>query len=252
MGELNFRLLIEYDGSAFHGWQSQRRERTVQAELEQALHKLTGQKKVNVIGAGRTDAGVHARGQVASVKLETTISPERMGPAVNSRLPDDVRVQAVAVVSGQFDARRSAVRRRYRYSLTSATPVLGRHYLWALGWDLDTGLLEKCAQQVLGQHDFGAFAKANADTGSTTCSVANSHWEHTGPLSVYEVAADRFLHHMVRYLVGTMVEVARGRYSLAQFRGLLQDGAAGVTVQRAPASGLVLEEVTYPIDGAEA
>lgn len=218
----------------------------MQGELQSALVALTGQRKVTVSGAGRTDAGVHARGQVASVKLDTTIPSEKMQGAINSRLPEDVRVQAVSVAPPEFDARRSALGRRYSYSITPLAPVLGRQYVWATKQVLDTGLLDRCAATVVGRHDFAGFAKANSEVDSTVCRVELSRWELSGKQIVYEIMADRFLHHMVRYLVGTMVEVARGRYSPDQFRSLLEQGPGESSPQRAPASGLVLEEVRYP------
>lgn len=246
MGVLNFKLLVEYDGTAFHGWQFQRRERTVQAELEAALQQVTAQQEVTVIGAGRTDAGVHARGQVASVKLDTTIPPEQLRLAVNSHLAEDVRVQAIEVAPDDFHARKSAVRRRYSYTLTTARPVLGRQYMWPVKYSLDLDLLMQCAEQVIGRHDFAGFARANASANSTSCRVEVSRWELLEPLMVYHITADRFLHHMVRYLAGTMVEVARGRYTVDQFRSQLEKGPGCITVYRAPAQGVVLEEVSYP------
>ncbi len=250
MGVLNFKLLIEYDGTAFHGWQLQRRERTVQADLEAALKQVTAQQKVTVIGAGRTDAGVHARGQVASVKLETTIPPERLRLAVNSQLAEDVHVKAVEAVTDDFHARKSAVRRRYSYAMTTAQPVLGRQYVWSVRHSLNRDLLLQCAEQVIGEHDFSGFARANASVGSTNCRVEVSRWELAESNMVYYIIADRFLHHMVRYLAGTMVEVARGRYTVDQFRSQLEDGPGCITVYRAPARGLVLEEVSYPSDNS--
>jgi len=252
MGVLNFKLLVEYDGAAFHGWQSQKRERTVQAELEAALARVTAQDGITVNGAGRTDAGVHARGQVANVKLDTTIPSERLCQAVNSYLASDVRIQAVEVVPDDFHARNSAVSRQYSYSVTTARPVLGRQYVWPLrsaSQRLNRDLLPLCAELVAGRHAFAGFAKASADTGTTICRVDVSRWELSGPLMVYHIVADRFLHHMVRYLVGTMVEVARGRYSIDQLRAQLEEGPGAVTIYRAPAQGLVLEKVSYPDAG---
>lgn len=251
MGVLNFKLLVEYDGTAFHGWQSQRQERTVQAELEAALGRVTSQEKVTVIGAGRTDAGVHARGQVASVKLDTTIPAAQLQPAVNGHLARDIRIQAVEVVPDDFHARNSAVRRRYSYTMTTDQPVLGRQYVWPVRHSLDRNLLMQCAELVIGRHDFAGFARANANMDSTICRVEVSRWELLKSLMVYHVTADRFLHHMVRYLAGTMVEVARGRYTLDQFRVQLEQGPGAITVYRAPAGGLILEEVSYtPVNSA--
>ena len=249
MAILNFKLRVEYDGTAFHGWQSQRGDRTVQDELEAALGKITGQE-VAVTGAGRTDAGVHAAGQVAHVKLDTALSPMRLRLALNSRLADDVRVQDIEPVGPDFHARFSAVRRRYSYALATVQPVIGRQYVWSPRHipkhGLDREALAQCAQSVLGRHDFAGFAKANADVHSTLCQVDTSRWENLGFRLVYHVAADRFLHHMVRFLVGTMVDVARGRYRVDQFIAQLEEGPGKLTVYRAPATGLVLEEVQYP------
>ncbi len=245
MGVLNFKLLIEYDGTAFHGWQLQRRERTIQADLEAALRRVTTQQKVTVVGAGRTDAGVHARGQVASVRLDTTIPTEQLRRAVNSQLAEDVQVKTVEAVPDNFHARNSAVRRRYSYTMTTAQPVIGRQYVWPVRHSLKRDLLIRCAEQVTGEHDFAGFAKANSGVDSTVCRVEVSRWELAEFDMVYHITADRFLHHMVRYLAGTMVEVARGRYTAEQFRSQLEEGPGCLTVYRAPARGLVLEEVSY-------
>ncbi|MFB0517339.1 MAG: tRNA pseudouridine(38-40) synthase TruA [Candidatus Neomarinimicrobiota bacterium] len=246
MGVLNYKLLVEYDGTAFHGWQSQRRKRTIQAELEVTLERVTSQEAVTVIGAGRTDAGVHARGQVANVRLDTTIPPEQLRLAVNSHLAEDVRIQAISLVPDDFNARKAAIRRRYSYTMITTRPVLGRQYVWPLRYPVDRDLLLECSKLVLGRHDFAGFAKASDEVDSSICHVEASRWEFREPLMVYHVIADRFLHHMVRYLVGTMVEVARGRYGLDQFRAQLEQGSGSIMVYRAPAKGLVLEEVVYP------
>jgi len=242
---LNFKLLVEYDGTEFHGWQSQRRERTVQDEIVIALSHVVPQQKITLIGAGRTDAGVHARGQVANVKLDTPLPPEKLQRALNAYLPGDVRIQNVELVSENFNARRDALKRQYSYSITAAQPVLGRHYVWPMQYTLDKDLLRQCAKCICGEHDFYGFAKANANVDSTVCQVETSKWVLSDPLWIYRIVANRFLHHMVRYLVGTMVEVARGRYSLVQFCSQLDGNPESITVYRAPAQGLVLETVSY-------
>ncbi len=249
MGKLNFKLVVEYDGTAFHGWQSQLADRTVQDELEAALKKVTGQQQVTVIGAGRTDAGVHALGQVAHVKLDTNLPAKRLRMAINSNLADDLRVRDIDQVGDDFHARFSAVRRRYSYTVVTAQPVIGRQYVWSLRRvfkrGLDREVLAQCAQRVLGRHDFSGFAKANIESDSTVCHVDTSRWEPSGTRLVYHIAADRFLHHMVRYLVGTMLDVARGRYTVDQFAAQVRQGAGEIMVYRAPASGLILEQVQY-------
>jgi tRNA pseudouridine38-40 synthase len=130
--------------------------------------------------------------------------------------------------------------------MTTAQPVLGRQYVWPVRYSLDQDLLMQCAEQVVGEHDFAGFAKANPSVDSTSCRVEVSRWELANSLMVYHITADRFLHHMVRYLAGTMVEVARGRYTVDQFRSQLEEGPGCITVYRAPAQGVVLEEVSYP------
>ncbi len=242
---LNFKLLVEYDGTEFHGWQSQIRERTVQDEMEAALSRLVSQQELRIVGAGRTDAGVHARGQVANVKLDTSLPAEQLQRALNAHLPDDIRIQNVELVSDDFNARRNALKRQYSYSITTALPVIGRHYVWPVQYTLDENLFRQCAEHICGEHDFCGFTKADASVDSTVCQVEDSRWELSEPLWIYRIAANRFLHYMVRYLVGTMVEVARGRYTLDQFRSQLDSNLGCITVYRAPAQGLVLETVSY-------
>ena len=245
MGIVNLKLLIEYEGTAFHGWQSQKSERTVQSELEQAFQKVTGRTEIHVVGAGRTDAGVHAHGQVASVSLETELSPDQLLPAANSYLGEDLRVQKITAVPDDFHARFSATGRRYSYSLTSSRTVIGRQYIWFVRHPFDGQLLDQCAGVVIGHHDFNGFCKAGVESTGTLCNVEVSRWERSHDGLVYHITADRFLHHMVRYLVGTMVEVARGRYTCDQFVNQLESGPGSLILHRAPAKGLVLEEVFY-------
>ncbi len=245
MDTLNFKLVIEYDGTAFKGWQSQPSDRTVQGELEAALQRVIGGQRVVVNGAGRTDAGVHARGQVASIKLETNLTPKQLCGAINSQLAEDVRVQAVSPAGDDFHARFSAAGRRYSYALATDHPVVGRQYVWPVRFTIAPELLHSCAGLVEGRHDFEGFAKAQVAQDSTDCDVHLSQWEQQPRRLVYHVAADRFLHHMVRFLVGSMVEVARGRFTLEQFARQLDRRSGGLDVYRAPAQGLVLEEVRY-------
>ena len=245
MGVLNYKLLIEYDGTAFHGWQIQRATRTAQGDLEAALREATGRDQITLYGAGRTDAGVHARGQVANVKLETTLSPDELRGAINSRLESDIRVQALERAPDDYNARFSAVRRRYSYTISTGRPVLGRQYLWSLKYPVGLEPLMECGDLVSGEHDFSGFSKANQDVASTVCFVETSRWERSGEHMVYHITADRFLQYMVRCLVGTMVDVARGRFAVVDFQRRLEEGRGPVIPRRAPAAGLVLEEVKY-------
>lgn len=248
MDILNYMLLIEYDGTDFLGWQTQREGRTVQSELASAIRHVTGQSRIRLIGSGRTDSGVHARGQVANIKLATNLAPERLRLAINSQLAEDVRVHDIKVVATDFHARYSAQKRRYSYHITQGSSVLGRQYTWCLKYPINVDALKACSKYFRGTHDFVGFSKANMDVNSTVCHVNTSRWEFDGRGIIYHISANRFLHHMVRYLVGTMVEVARGRYTTDQIRAQLMEQGGALSVFRAPAQGLVLEGVRYPAD----
>ncbi|MCK4578494.1 MAG: tRNA pseudouridine(38-40) synthase TruA [Candidatus Marinimicrobia bacterium] len=248
MGALNYKLLIEYDGSAFHGWQAQKSHRTVQQVLERACATLVNRRRVVVNGAGRTDAGVHARGQVASVQLDTGIPVDRLADALNNLLPEDIRVFSVERVTDEFHARFSAIRRRYSYTLSRRRPIIGRQYIWFVKYDFDHNLLEQCATLVRGEHDFTGFSKFNPEIDTTVCNIGTSYWELGESQLIYHIAGNRFLHHMVRFLAGTMIEVARGRFTVTQFKDQLAGVESALSVYCAPAAGLVLEEVNYDGD----
>ena len=245
MAVLNYSLLIEYDGTDFHGWQSQFQTRTVQDVLQSALAELTGEI-IAINGAGRTDAGVHARGQVANMLLETTIPVEKLAPALNSHLPDDVRVRQVNLVDADFHARFTAYQRRYSYTVDFGKPVLGRQYCWALSEQLDVGAMVSCTGMLLGEHDFSGYSKANPEVPNTICTVVDANWEKRESGLIFHIAANRFLHHMVRFLAGTLIEVGRGKFGSVEFRRQLDGDSQALKILRAPAAGLVLEEVLYP------
>lgn len=245
MGHVNLKIVLAYDGTHFHGWQTQKNDRTVQQELERALGEIHGGPPITVWGAGRTDAGVHARGQVAHVKLGTRLSPEKMMAGLNSLLPEDVRIRAVEIVPDDFHARFDATSRRYSYTMTNGMALMRRHYIWEQTHDLNNSTLETCAGQLIGHHDFAGFVKANSEVESTVCNVEFAHWEILKGDWTFHIKADRFLHHMVRYLVGTMVDVARGRFTAGDFQGRLDGNLESLKLFKAPAKGLVLEEVTY-------
>ena len=169
--------------------------------------------------------------------METSLSAGEVQDAVNAYLPDDVRVIGVEPVSSDFHARYSASSRHYSYTLTRVETVLGRQYIWHVGQPFDGDLLHDCAKTVVGSHDFAGFVKANSEVDSTVCRVTQSRWDASGAEWTYHIRAKRFLHHMVRYLVGTMLEVAKGRYSVEAFGGRVGGQLDSLTVHRAPASG---------------
>lgn len=244
------QLVLHYDGAEFSGWQRQPDARTVQGVLEDAVRRLCGDD-VPVLGAGRTDAGVHARGQAAGVRVPARWTAGELRRAMNAVLPDDVWVAAAHDMVPAFHARFDACARRYSYRVgmdeASRSPFR-RRWCWAFGRALDLDALREGAAFLTGRHAFRAFAvrgTAPADD-DHVCVVSAADWSVEGPDAVFTIEANRFLHHMVRFLVGTMVDVARGRRPLGDVPALLAAAANDAVSPPAPPSGLCLERVAYP------
>jgi tRNA pseudouridine38-40 synthase len=248
--EIRLGLKLQYDGSGFFGWQAQKQERTVQAELEKSVARLTGERR-SVLGAGRTDRGVHASGQVAAVTVPGRWTPSEFRRAANAVLPPDVWVEEARHVPPDFHPRYDAISRTYTYRIGLAEEAWSpfrRPWCWPLRGALDRGLLDEAAAQLLGEGSFAAFAKSGQPERGDRCRVDEagwSRWEDVG--LAFTITANRYLHHMVRYLVGTMVEVARGRRPLAELLLLLKSpGGSLDTSAPAPPQGLFLSSVAYP------
>ncbi|KPK70399.1 hypothetical protein AMJ87_08865 [candidate division WOR_3 bacterium SM23_60] len=237
----NIRLTIEYDGTDFHGWQFQPRERTVQGELEQALHQLT-REKVRIIGAGRTDQGVHAYGQVANFHTASAMQLREMKKAINSIIHDDIYIRDTSYVPSDFHSRYSACAKTYAYYVLHKPSPMRRRYAWFLHRSLDTDRMVRAAQLITGKHDFKYFSVSNGKD-STMCTVMSIDIHTRGPETVITVTGDRFLHKMVRGIVGFLHDVGRNRFSPDDanrvFNGTLKD------MYFAPAHGLFLMEVLY-------
>lgn len=251
MPERVIQLVLQYDGSDFSGWQVQPGARTVQGVVEDALARLVGEP-VRVTGAGRTDAGVHARGQAAGVTVAAHWAPGRLRRALNQRLPNDVWIADAHEMVPTFHARFSATARRYSYAVAlgpdAASPFRRR---FGLPWDgpaPDAATLAWCATQVVGVHRFRGFAVRGTapDHDDHACDVERCAWTPGTTALVLDIQANRFLHHMVRFLVGTMMDVATGRRPRDDFPALLRAEHNGDVSAPAPACGLVLEQVTYP------
>lgn len=243
---MQFRLVIEYDGTDFSGWQIQPNERTVQATLEAALATLFG-RTIRVVVAGRTDAGVHAAAQVVCFHAEKEIKPATVLRALNALTPRDLAISAADVVPDSFDPRRSAKGRVYVYRIwnRSVPSPLWRRYAWNVSRPLDAEAMAEAAAHLIGEHDFRTFRAAGCDAPTTVRRVVASTVEIDGPLLTYRVEATAFLRHMVRNIVGTLVEVGHGQRSAADIPSLLEAcdrTRAGIT---APAHGLCLVEVRY-------
>lgn len=245
---IRLQLTVHYDGTRFHGWQFQPDQRTVQGELEAALSRLTDGPRA-VVGSGRTDAGVHAIGQIASVDMPARWPPTELHRALNAVLPADVWVQRVRRVRADFHPRFDALARTYVYRVGTdpeARSPFHRPWCWALGEEVDEPALARCARALPGDHSFRAFAKAGQPERGDRCSVASAAWDRWELGPRFTITADRYLHHMVRYLVGTMVEIARGRRAAADLPALLEPDAGLETSPPAPPEGLFLAKVEYP------
>jgi tRNA pseudouridine38-40 synthase len=245
-----FQLVLHYDGGGFAGWQVQPAERTVQGVLESALSRLCDEP-VRVMGAGRTDAGVHARGQAAGVEVPAQWTAERLRRAVNSQLPGDVWVARACEMQAGFNARFSATGRRYSYAVgldDAAHSPFRRRWEFPCDRALDRQALDWCAGRTVGTHAFVAFAVRGTApaTDDHRCDVRSCRWRDSPGGLVMDIEANRFLHHMVRFLVGTMLDVASAKRPRAEFGDLLLAKTNDKVSPPAPPEGLCLEQVTYP------
>ncbi|HVZ77131.1 MAG TPA: tRNA pseudouridine(38-40) synthase TruA [Gemmatimonadaceae bacterium] len=252
MAERTVQLVLHYDGSGFKGWQRQPDQRTVQADLEAALERLCG-APVGALGSGRTDAGVHARGQAVGVRVPDRWTPASLRRALNALLPPDVWVAAAHEMRADFHARYSAVSRAYSYYVGTdeeAHSPFRRRVEFAVGRPLDRGALDATAAWLHGEHCFRGFAVQGTapPDDDHRCRVLLARWRDRPGGLVFEIEANRFLHHMVRFLVGTMVDVGTGRRDAEEFRALLHAECNREVSPPAPAHALFLDRVTYPAD----
>jgi tRNA pseudouridine38-40 synthase len=261
-----YKLTVAYDGTDFHGWQRQvtaegRVLRTVQGVLEATAREVLGLPGIDVVGASRTDAGVHALGQVAAFSAETSIPLEKLPAALTSRLPDDVHVRHAAIVHDDFDPIAHAVRKCYRYSIAHGGPETGIHqrfhlpplfdrrFVWFTFHPLDVAAMNQAAQHLLGEHDFTSFAQINHGRQSPVRSIFSCSVRATAiDRCEIEVEGSGFLYNMVRIIAGTLAEVGRGRMlpgEIAELLAARDRRRAGPTL---PPHGLCLQWVRYPED----
>ena len=238
--------MLEYDGAGFAGWQQQARGRTVEAELKRALRELTGKDHV-VYGAGRTDAGAHAEGQVANFEFEGRIPTDRLAAALNARLPEDVAVLSAANVADGFHARFSARWRRYRYRYLdrAARPALARERCWHVRGRLDVKAMSRAAIALSGKHDWTTFCSASEPPGARVREMRSATVWRRGEFVELELVGEGFLRGLARSIAGALAEVGRGRKPAGWVGEILRARDRRLAPKTAPAEGLTLMEVIY-------
>ncbi|MEN8005799.1 MAG: tRNA pseudouridine(38-40) synthase TruA [Candidatus Krumholzibacteriota bacterium] len=242
-----FRLRIDlaYVGTAFHGWQIQPDARSVQGDMRHELTRLLGRDAIPV-AAGRTDAGVHARGQVAHLTVETAAEVDRVIGALPRMMPDDIDIQGIRRVSPSFNARHSAIARRYSYNLIQVRDIF-RPHCWYIFRPLDRAAMDRAAAAFVGSHDFSSFCKAKSlKEDHNLCDVGLCAFDWGDDSAIFHVRANRFLHHMVRNMMGALAEIGRGEREADDIPRILAARSRSASGRMAPARGLFLEEVVYP------
>ncbi|OGO30507.1 MAG: tRNA pseudouridine(38-40) synthase TruA [Chloroflexi bacterium RBG_16_56_11] len=242
-------LVVEYDGTAYHGSQLQKNAPTIQGEIEKALKKLTG-NRIRIKSASRTDAGVHARGQVVSFRTDAALPLKAFVDGLNHYLPGDIAVKEACRANGPFDVRRGAVSREYRYCIFNnpTRSPLQRGFSSRVGGALDTEAMGRACRALVGRHDFASFV-SSAETARTKRTVRNvfkAEITRQGDMITFDMAADSFLPHQVRNTVGALIRVGQGRMTVDEFSGMVEARTPGLAGPTAPAEGLCLMRVNYP------
>jgi len=243
----NFKITIEYDGSAYHGWQRQAADRTIQGEIENALLTMTGDS-ITVTGSGRTDAGVHALNQAANFRCATSLTPEAFLKGLNSLLPEDIVITSCKMVPEKFHSRYDVKSKVYHYRILNRLlpAAISRQYAWHIRKKLDLSAMQEALRCIIGSHDFKSFEGSGSPRVSTVRSILNANLVKTdNDYMVLEIEGDGFLKFMVRNIVGTLVDVGLEKITPHDFKQILiskDRNLAGIT---APAHGLFLIEVKY-------
>ena len=244
-----FRLDVEYEGTRYSGWQEQKNARTVAGELRRAAEAALG-GPVELGGAGRTDAGVHATGQVAHLRTRERVRPAGLAAAINERLPPDIHLLTLAAAPAGFHARHGALARSYLYQISRRRTALAKRYVWWVKRPLDAAAMARGAARLAGRHDFAAFCEKPGEQNSTLVEVERAEVAAEGDLVLLRLVASHFLWKMVRRVVGTLVELGAGELEPAALEALLAGGGKAsphrTAAWTAPPSGLFLERVVYP------
>ena len=242
---MRYFITFSYDGTRYHGWQIQPNGDSVQERLEWALSTLLRQE-VNVTGAGRTDAGVHARVMVAHFDFDEAIDCQQLCYKLNRLLPFDIAVQEVKQVSDDMHARFSATSRTYHYYIHTKKDPFRRAYSCEIHYPLDFALMNEAGKILTTYEDFGAFCKSHTDVKTTICHVTEARWVQTSETAWYfRITANRFLRNMVRAVVGTLIDVGRGKLSIEEFRKVIEGKRRTEAGESMPGNALFLEDVRY-------
>lgn len=238
-----FKIEIEYKGTNFSGWQIQPNAHTVEGELEAAFRTVL-QEPIDLIGQGRTDAGVHAKGQVAHFDLNKDFESKKLIRAVNS-LVTDIYITSIYEVDSEFHSRFDAVSRSYTYTVLKYPSPIREELGWYPGFSMDIHKLQECASLIVGEHDFEGFSKYNEENYTTICTIRKAVWKERNEDFMFEIEANRFLRNMVRRIVGTTCEVARGRLTTVDFINMLKNKKGALSNYTAPSKGLVLQKIKF-------
>lgn len=239
------KLEIEYDGTNFYGWQRQKTKRSVQGEIESALASLFG-KEVLITGSSRTDAGVHAYGQVAHLDVDDNFPVERLSLALNPLLPDDVKIVSSKAVSSDFNARFDVEKKTYVYlvSLSEFSPILRNHYAFC-DYPLNFENMQKCAKMFLGEHNFKGFCASKAQVKNYERTILQSKVTKNKNVLKFTFTGNGFMQHMVRILVGTIIDVGRGKLSIQSVAEALESGDRSKAGKTMPPNGLYLKKIVF-------
>lgn len=240
-----FKLVLEYAGSRYSGWQKQKNARTVQGELERAVAEVTAERQFDCQASGRTDAGVHALMQVAHLDLQSTVPPETLRRRLNDELPADINIITITKTNHRFHARHSAVARTYLYQVARRRTAFAKPYVWWVKEPLNLGAMQDAALRFVGMNDFQSFSDDDPEKKSTDVLIENMEIGEDGDLVLIRVSGSHFLWKMVRRMVGVLVEIGRGGLRVADLEAFLSDPSETPAKLTAPASGLFLEFVLY-------
>ena len=239
-----YKIIIQYDGLDFSGFQSQKNLNTIQDKIEHSLSFLNKNNLIRLSGASRTDSGVHALGQVAHFDLNTDLSLDDIKRAINARLPIEIRIVNIIEVDNKFHSRFDAIKKEYLYQCClTENPLLAKNHF--IVKKINFTILKDLETELLGKHDFLSFSKFDIEKKNTICEIFQSKWRLKDEKLFYIIEGNRFLHHMVRYLVGTMIGCMQGKIAKKDFLSLLDNPIKNARLLKAPAHGLILNRIFY-------